>query len=401
MPGEVVRRFREWFWRPPRAHGDVLRDRSVSFLELLYDLVYVAVIAQAAQRLSTDISGVAIGQFAVVFTLIWIAWVNGTLYLELHGREDGRTRLSVFFQMGIVALLAVYAGIAADDLGGARFALVYVGFLLTLAWLWNSVRRQDRPEVARVTLQYELVLVVSAAVMLGSAILEPGTRLLVWAAFGGLWIATMLGLGFRTRSFSIGVTPTHSMVERFGLFILIVLGEVVVGVVDGLSHAEQDAITVVTGSLAMIIGFGFWWIYFDLVGRREPRPEGRRIVTWVLSHLPITLAISAAGAGMVGLIEHAHDELAPPATAWLLSGSVATVLIAQVVHGWTLEAAREQAAVYRPLTVALVVAAAAALAVGWLRPAPWLLALALVGILTLLWFYAVVLFIRARAWPPP
>jgi hypothetical protein len=51
--------------------------------------------------------------------------------------------------------------------------------------------------------------------------------------------------------------------------------------------------------------------------------------------------------------------------------------------------------------VALVVAAAAALAVGWLRPAPWLLALALVAILTLLWFYAVVLFIRARAWPPP
>jgi low temperature requirement protein LtrA len=377
-----------------------VRDRSVSFLELLYDLVYVAVIAQAALRLSADISGVRIVEFAVVFSLIWIAWVNGSLYLELHGREDGRTRLFVFFQMGLVALLAVYAGIAAEDVGGARFALVYVGFLATLIWLWNSVRRQDTAAVARVTLQYVIVLAVSAGVILASAFLEPGPRLVVWAAFAVSWTAAMLGLGFRARSFSIGVTPTHSMVERFGLFIIIVLGEVVVGVVDGLTHAEQDAITLATGSLALIIGLGFWWIYFDLVGRREPRNEGRAIVTWLLSHLPITLAIAAAGAGMVGLIEHAHDPLAPELTAWLLSGSVALVLVGQIVHAWALAEARERPAVYRPLTLAMGMAAAAALAVGWLRPAPWLLALALVAILTALWFVAVALFIRARAWPP-
>jgi hypothetical protein len=26
--------------------------------------------------------------------------------------------------------------------------------------------------------------------------------------------------------------------------------------------------------IALVIGFGFWWIYFDLVGRRLPRSEG-------------------------------------------------------------------------------------------------------------------------------
>jgi hypothetical protein len=47
--------------------------------------------------------------FAVVFVLIWIAWTNGSLYLELHGREDGRTRAFVFIQIGILALVAVFA----------------------------------------------------------------------------------------------------------------------------------------------------------------------------------------------------------------------------------------------------------------------------------------------------
>jgi len=96
MTRATIRQFREWFWRPPRAHGDVVRDRSVSFLELLYDLVYVAVISQAAGALADDVSVSRLLEFAVVFTLIWIAWVNGSLYLELHGREDGRTRSFVF-----------------------------------------------------------------------------------------------------------------------------------------------------------------------------------------------------------------------------------------------------------------------------------------------------------------
>ena len=106
MTGETLARFKRWFWRPPRAHGETIPDRTVSFLELFYDLVYVAVIAQAAHHLAEHVSVRGFVEFAVVFALIWIAWVNGSVYLELHGREDGRTRTFVFVQMGIVAMLA-------------------------------------------------------------------------------------------------------------------------------------------------------------------------------------------------------------------------------------------------------------------------------------------------------
>ena len=37
----TLRSFRRQFWQRPRAHGELIEDRTVSFLELFYDLVYV------------------------------------------------------------------------------------------------------------------------------------------------------------------------------------------------------------------------------------------------------------------------------------------------------------------------------------------------------------------------
>ena len=46
--------FRRRLWQPPRAHGDVVEDRTVSFLELFHDLVYVVVIAAAARTIAHE-----------------------------------------------------------------------------------------------------------------------------------------------------------------------------------------------------------------------------------------------------------------------------------------------------------------------------------------------------------
>jgi len=170
--------------------------------------------------------------------------------------------------------------------------------------------------------------------------------------------------------------------------------------VNGLSIPGRDATTVLTGMIALVVGFGFWWNYFDLVGRRMPRGDGGSLLTWMLSHLPITLSISAAGAAMVSLIGHASDARTPASTAWLLSGSVALGLLALMVAEQALVDADRLAVVYRPLGIATAGAAALALGVGWARPAPWLLALLLVVVLSLLWVFAVTRFLRAGAWGP-
>jgi hypothetical protein len=118
----------------------------------------------------------------------------------------------------------------------------------------------------------------------------------------------------------------------------------------------------------------------------------------MLSHLPIQLSIVAAGAGIVSLIEHAHDGATPPATALLLGGSVALGLLALIVTERSLEDAVRLEVVYRPLGAVLATGAAIALLAGWLAPAPWILAALLVAILTALWFFVVARMIRAGAW---
>src|SRR6476661_824014 len=136
---------RRWFLRPPRPYGEVIEDRTVSFLELFYDLVYVVLVGQIAHTLAEDISWSGVLDFAVVFGLIWIGWFNGTQFHELHGREDGRNRSLIFLQMGILTVLAVFTGHAAST-DGEPFAITYAILLAVLVWQWASVYRTDPPE---------------------------------------------------------------------------------------------------------------------------------------------------------------------------------------------------------------------------------------------------------------
>ena len=227
--------------------------------------------------------------------------------------------------------------------------------------------------------------------------MEQDARVAVWAAVVVGSIALVVVYMLRTSDDSLGIRATHSMAERYGLFIIIVLGEVVLGVVDGLlAVGDLDFRTVATGVLGLSIAFGFWWTYFDYVGRRLPRQDGGSLVLWLYSQLPIALAVAAAGAGMVSLIEHAADARTPEPSSWLLAGSVSALLIALVATIVSLADYRRLAALYRPLAVALLLGAAAALAIGSARPAPWLLATLLDLILIAIWSFAFARTLRTR-----
>ncbi|MGW5241527.1 low temperature requirement protein A [Monashia sp. NPDC004114] len=379
--------FRRHFWKPPRAHGDVIEEREVSFLELFYDLVYVVVVSQAAHHLAAHVSWAAVGQFAVVFGLIWLAWINGAVYHDLHGRAEGRTRTYVFLQMGLIALLAVYTG-EATGADGTAFALVYCAFLLLLGWLWYSVRRQDDPSFRPTTTPYIVGVFGSATAVGASAWLPDGARLAVWTLVVVGWLAGIVVLDWRTgatRDTSANASP--SMVERFDLFTIIVLGEVVVGVVNGIVGAGRTPIAVVTGILGLGIGFAYWWSYFDFVGARRVSARRGSLSRWLVGHLPVTMTIAATGAVMVSMVGHASQGHAPDPAPMVLSLSVAVGVLALIVIATSLADWRTLAPVYRPVSVALSAAAVAAVLLGWLAPAPWLQILLLTVVLGAVWLF--------------
>ena len=285
----------------------------------------------------------------MVFGLIWLAWINGAVYHDLHGRAEGRTRTYVFLQMGILALLAVFTGGATRDEGPA-FALVYSVYLLLLGWLWYSVRRRDEPAFRPVTTPYIAGVMASALIVAGSALLSDRARLVTWGLVVAGWVAGLALLDWRngaTRDTS--VNASDSMVERFDLFTIIVLGEVVVGVVGGITEAGRTPIAVVTGILGLGIGFAYWWSYFDLVGSRRVASARTSLSRWVLGHLPVTLSIAATGAVMVNMIDHSSGAHSRQPAAMLVSVSVAGGVLALNLIATALTDWEDLAAVYRPV----------------------------------------------------
>jgi low temperature requirement protein LtrA len=383
---------RVWF-RPPRAHGEVIEDRVVSPLELFYDLVFVVLISQIAHTLADDVSWEGVGHFTAVFTLVWFAWLNGSLYHELHGGNDGRSRSYIFAQMLLLVVVAVYVGHAADDSADGRgFAVAYTILLGLLTTQWADVRRRDDAMFAALTKRYVASLVlVGAAVGASAFVDEPATRVWVWvAAMSVAALVVVSGILRNDPAIERALRVTESLSERFGLFIIIVLGEVVVGVVGGLTETDRSARTIATGLLALGISFGFWWTYFDFAGRRIPRPGPRTRAVWMFSHFPLALATAAVGAGMVGLVEHAGASRTPEPTAWLIGGGTAVLAssLALIVAVMDPHPAR------RLVPVSLGVVAALSVVLAAFRPAPWLLAAGLDLAFTAAWFDAFVRHVR-------
>jgi low temperature requirement protein LtrA len=382
-------RVRRSLWQPPRPHGEQPRERVVGPLELFYDLAVVVLVAQAAHRLAGHLTWAGLGQFAAVFTLVWIAWVNGSLHHELHGHDDARARSTFLLQILVLAAM----GASVPQAGGARgaaFAVAAAVLFAVLAVLWLLAARGDRPEYRRASRLFVAGTAACAVLLAATALLPAGARVPAW---GALDVAYLIGFSAILLTTDPAGTPgiiiTEALTERFGAFIIIVLGETLTGVVTGLSSRPLGPLTLAVGLAAVVVGFGAWWTYFDFAGQRQSRTERPAIVQWILGHLPLTAAVAAMGAAMVSLVDHAHDGRTPAATAWVLGGGAAVVLITTMLLAATLPAWDHERGLYRPLAGTCTASALACLGLAATRPAPLLLALGLVLLLSIPWVYAV------------
>jgi low temperature requirement protein LtrA len=385
---DVFRRLRSDLWQPPRAHGDIDRDRTVGPLELFYDLVVVALVAQAAHRIAAHLTPRGLGEFAIVFTLVWIAWFNGTTLHDLHGREDVRSRNTFLAQILLLVPLGAYIP-GAGDVHGQAFAVTAALLFVLLAFLWWRVGQSDTAEFARATNLYVTATLLFAAGLAVSAALSADGRLIVWAVLAALYLGSMaLVFAVVPGEFANTIAITDSLNERFGLLVIIVLGETVTGVVSGLSDSS-GAWSVAVGVVCALVGFGSWWTYFDFVGGRPPRTTWGGTVTWLVGHLPVSAAIAGLGATMPALITHAGDHRTARASTWMLCGGAAVLLVFTVVLMMSLNDWRSEAELFHPLALANLIAAAVAIGLALIRPAPLVLCILLVLTFGGPWIFAV------------
>lgn len=352
-------------WLPPARYADRPTDRRVSFLELFFDLVFVVIVAQLAHRLAAHPDWVGVGWFMFLFYAVWSSWTNGTLYYDLHGTDDVSVRVFTFAQMLAVAVMGVFVADVPGE-GSTGFALAYAANVAVLVVIWFRTGLHDashRPA----SIPYSTAYLISALVFVASVFVETPGRYWMWAA--GLLIE-VLGQVIAFRRWTppghqpgdavIGVTP--SLVERLGLLMIIVLGEVIVGAVNGMADIEVlggDGIAI--GLLGVLVAIGLWWIYFDLVSHREPISSRSQL--WLHLHLPLAMAIAAGGAGVLNTVEHAAAAL-PDAVRWLLVGALAVAIVAVAALTRTLETRRATPRTYRTAEIALLASALLVLGVG-------------------------------------
>ena len=392
-------RLRRALWQPPRPHGEERPERVVGPLELFYDLAVVVLVAQAARHLAGHLTWPGVGEFAVVFTLVWIAWANGSLHHELHGHDDARARSTFLLQILILAAMGAFIP-EASGARGAAFAVAAAVLFAVLTALWLLAARGDRPEYRRPSRRFVSGTAATAILLAGTAFLPASARVPAWGALDVAYLVGFLVVFLTIPAQAVAVTVSDALIERFGLLTIIVLGETVTGVVAGLVRQPVSPITLAVGLTALVVGFGAWWTYFDFAGHRHPRRERTATVQWLLGHIPLTGAIAAMGAAMVSLVGHAHDPRTPAATAWVLCAGAAVVLCATMLVAASLQAWPRDRGLYQPLARTCAVVVAACVGVGATRPPPLLLSLALVVLLSIPWSFAVVRKLASKADSP-
>ncbi|HEX6384663.1 MAG TPA: low temperature requirement protein A, partial [Anaerolineae bacterium] len=268
---------RTWWQRPQlRTDEEVGQERKVSWLELFFDLVFVVVISQLSHHLASHISLTGAAGFLLLFIPVWWVWIGGMLYNERFETTDVSNRLFVFLQMLPVAALAVFARAGLED-GSIGFALSYVAARILLIFLW--LRGGWHVPVFRpVSNRYAAGFTLSVLLFTASVFVPPPSRFLLWGL--GLLIDLVTPMFTLRTQARLPRFSTSRLPERFGLFTIIVLGESIVGVVQGMAEQpELSGMTAVAGVLGMSLAFGLWWVYFDYIARRYPKPG----VWWSLS----------------------------------------------------------------------------------------------------------------------
>jgi low temperature requirement protein LtrA len=299
----------------------------VTWVELFFDLIFVAAVSQVAAPLHEHYSLAEITRFTPLFVLIWWAWTGHTLFSSRFNSDDVIQRVLTLVQIFAVAVMAANAKDALDSRSSAGFAAAYAGVRLVL--VAQYVRARHVVEARPLTIRYLLGHGVAALLWLSSGLVPAPERFWFWGVaflidFGTPWLAVR-------HSARIPHDAAH-LPERFGLFTLILLGEAVVAVMRGMESQEnwpaQAAISAIGG---MAVLFGVCWWYFDGATVRAVQPiRSRRdaivFQVWSYAHLPLYLGVAVAGVGIERVVTAAaHSPFTGDETAILGTAAVTVV----------------------------------------------------------------------------
>ncbi|GJD20460.1 low temperature requirement A [Rivularia sp. IAM M-261] len=318
--------------QPPRLRtSEEESERRATWLELFYDLVFVVAVSQLAHNLKEDISISGFLGFVFLFIPVWWSWIGTTMYANRFDSDDIGRRLLVGLQMLTAAAMAVniHHGLSENSAG---FAMSYA--LSRIVLVIEYVRAGSYiPEARPLTTRYAIGFAIAAVIWIISEFVALPWRFAVW----GVGIIVDLVTPFTARQYQLKLLPHAShLPERFGLFTMIVLGESIIAVVDGVSEQRWNIYSTIGAILALTTAFSLWWVYFDNLGGTPivaAKSEGRirKMLLWLYTHFPLVIGIASAGVGVEEILLSEQTQPLPDKIRYLMCGSIALCWLALAV----------------------------------------------------------------------
>ncbi len=307
----------------------VEHEHRVTPRELFFDLVFVFAFTQVATLLANDPTFAGIGRGVLVTAALWWPW---TAYAWLTNTVDpeegfvGAALLVALIAMFIAAL--VVPGVFDDEgvLFGAAFLVVVAMHLA----LYALAGRGHRDLLAAVLRLAPWTLLGATLILVAGFGFAEAARVWLW---GAALACTYVGAGL-SGSTGWRLHPSH-LAERYGLVLIIALGEAFVAIGIGATGVGIGLGEIVAATLGLLAATSFWLAYFDFFSIRGERmlaelrgPDRVALArdVYAYAHLPMIVGIVLFAFAMKTIVAHIGEEL-DFAVAFALCGGSALYLL--------------------------------------------------------------------------
>lgn len=293
----------------------------VGFLELFYDLIFVASTMILSNEFAHDPTWSSARNCGLMFAVLWLLWFHTTVLMNVERRDDLGQRGLIFAQMFLifVATLVFVQRDSTADLVGA----VYLIAVLLVAYSHHRLVYHPDP-VGGWARSRRNRLVVAGAVMLIGIVVPDGPDFVVYAAAVLLLIIPTSMSSQEGRP--VPAIDVHHLAERAALLTLIVMGESFVKSALVISTGEIDVYDIISLVVLFVILFGLFSAYFDDVPKAGIRPGALSGEAWLLAHLLLQLAIVALAVGVSKFLQTGTSPVPAKAVVILMVAYVGIFL---------------------------------------------------------------------------
>ncbi|WP_227998048.1 low temperature requirement protein A [Nocardia australiensis] len=290
---------------------------SVTQLELFFDLVLVFAFTMVTDLAAEETTAKNLLRATLVLAVMWWIWIAYSWLSNVVRADEGIMRVAMFAAMGGVFLAALTIPEAFHDLPGGWFGpLVFaIAYLLVrlvhlgVFWLASTEDSQLRGQVARWSvgsITIGTTLLVIAAMTTGLV----QTTLWIAAVAGDMLWTALAGEDWRVNSAS-------HFSERYGLIIIVALGESIVSIGIGVAGLPISWPITVGALLGLAVSGLLWWAYFDVaalsVERELAHATGQRQIkiaraSYTYWHFPMIVGIIGLSLGLKKVLYYVGDE---------------------------------------------------------------------------------------------